>query len=187
MKLLGTLFGAGVAVGAGSLLFFPFLIIIIVMVLSEGISTYWPWLVGALLYSVLIWIVLAIVPGFPARLFTGIALAAAPPIAALVTQGVTWASSSLAGLSLCVFAGTSALALARHSTAKLTRLRGSLDSKTRFEIERIGYIGLFFSVQPIWLAPAYLMFSSEANLLLILVTLVGMLVAIFAMMGLAES
>lgn len=176
-RFIGVIFGAGVAVTAGSYLVLPIMVIAVLFTIGDSISRWWPILLTLLGYALLIALVVGIVRSVGTKVLL-LTVMAAPPVAYVVaSQEITYTSvvvgafvaATLFGVGLVSLAGSGlkARGLTRfgHPPKELQRTHSFLNSA--------GATGMIALVQNLWLAPTAVVFLTHPNVVAIIAALLG--------------
>ncbi|WP_422758985.1 hypothetical protein [Paenarthrobacter sp. C1] len=187
LKALGAVFGAGMAVTAGSYLLVPMMVVAVLFTLGEGISRWWPFLLGLLIYSVVLAIVIAIIPSVSLKALLLALAGLAPPLYLWSTMGRDWTAASVAAFVAATVIGLGLLSLSA-SGLKLHGLKrygpAPSEKKRLYSVlDTAGGVGHLALVQNLWLAPTAVMFLTYPNVLALIAALLGGIATFFAAEG----
>lgn len=162
----------------GSMLIIPFAILMLLSAIWSGLSAYWIWLVGGLVYGLIIWGLTAVLPRFAAKCLVSLTLALLPTACLLISEGFSWQTFFVGALALSVFGGIASQGSARYSLFPRNREPENFYHKTKENIRAFGWCGVVLAAQAVWLAPAAFA-SLDFNLFAVFTTLVGMIATFF--------
>lgn len=172
LKAIGTLFGASMAVTAGSYLIIPVIVVSILFTVGDSIGKWWPYLLGLLGYTMVTGFLIKVVPIVFLKALIVLAAGLVPPVYIWVTYGQDWTAGIVGSLMAAAVLGTGLMALSESGAKARGRQGGSLDTAY--------FIGRIALIQTFWLAPAAVMFLSGPTAMSIIATLLGAIAMLFA-------
>jgi hypothetical protein len=184
LKALGAIFGAGMAVTAGSYLVIPVMVVAGLFTIGEGIGRWWPFLVGLLIYSLVLAMIIALIPSVSLKaLVLGVA-GLVPPIYIWTTMGRDWTGASIAVFVAATVIGAGLVSLSA-SGLKLHGLKQyghppAEKKKLHSALSTAGGAGQLALIQNLWIAPTAVMFLTFPNVLALIAALLGGIATFFA-------
>jgi signal transduction histidine kinase len=125
-KAFGALFGASMAVTAGSYLVIPVMVVAVLFTIGEGIGRWWPFLVGLVVYAIVLALVIAVIPNVTLKALLLAVGGLIPPLYIWSSMGRDWTGASIAAFVAATVIGSGLVSL----SASGMKLHG---------LERYGY------------------------------------------------
>lgn len=184
LKALGAIFGAGMAVTAGSYLLIPLMVMAVLFTIGEGIGRWWPYLVALLAYALLLALIIAIVPSLILKSLLVVAGGFLPPLYIWTSMGRDWTAFAVAAFVAVTVTGAglislSASGLKLHGLSRYGPYPGE-KKRLKSRLADAGQLGQLALVQNLWIAPTAVMFLTYPNVLALIAALLGAIATFFA-------
>lgn len=187
LKALGALFGASVAATAGSMLIVPFIILAVLMTASEVITNWLPYVVGLVVYAVVISAAIAVQRSGGMRLLLLLVLGLPPVVGTFLYIGPSYTAFFCAALVAATVLGAGMIAADPSEPVPKPEpeppgypyygvRRPSPPQPKVTSGQRAGTIAL---CQNVWLAPTAVAFLTHPNWYALIAAVLGMIATFF--------
>lgn len=184
LKVFGAIFGASMAVTAGSYLVIPVMVVAVLFTIGDSIGRWWPFLVGLLVYTLVVALVIAVVPSVVLKTVVLAAAGVSPSLYIWTTYGQDWTSGFVALFVAATVIGTGLVAM----SASGMRLHGmkmfgyAPEGKKQLHgyLSGAAGVGQLALVQNLWIAPTAVMFLTFPNVLALIAALLGAIATFYA-------